>query len=213
MDNFLDYVFNFADNPFALFAVLFFGAMFNTFFPPVPVEIGTVFAGYLVSQGHGSLWVIISSTTLGMFAGSIILYNVAKANGLAILKIPLFARVINKKILDRTERWLEKYGALSILAAKFIPGMYFCAVVASGILSLKKPKLYSAFFFINLAAFTVHAFIGKMAGENWRHVYRALGKTGMFLLLLIAVAAGLTYLAGKLFRKKIIETHGKPSKS
>ena len=203
MEDFLAYVFDFADNPYALFAVLFFGALLNTFFPPVPIEIGTVFAGYLVAEGHGSLWIIISSTTLGMFTASIILYHIAKKYGVSIIKKPFFARFLNPKVLKRMEIWLEKYGALSLLATKFIPGGYFCAVVASGILSLKKPKLFSAFFFVNLAAFAVHAYIGKMAGENWRHVYRALGKTGMFLLLLIAVAAALTYLAGKLFRKKL----------
>ena len=203
MEDFLDYVFNFADNPFALFSVLFLGALFNTFLPPVPIEIGTVFAGYLVSQDHGSFPVIVISTTLGMFTGSIILYYIAKKYGFSIIRKPFFARLVNENILKRTEIWLEKYGALSLLATKFIPGGYFCAVVASGILSLKKPKLFSAFFFVNLAAFAVHAYIGKMAGENWRHVYRALGKTGMFLLLLIAVAAALTYLAGKLFRKKL----------
>jgi membrane protein DedA with SNARE-associated domain len=203
LDQFLDYVFNFADNPFALFSVLFLGALFNTFFPPVPIEIGTVFAGYLFSQGHGSFLVIVFSTTLGMFTGSIILYHVAKKYGFSIIKKPFFAGFLNAKVLKRTEIWLEKYGALSILVTKFIPGMYFCAVVASGVLSLKRPKLYTAFFFINLAAFAVHAYIGEKAGENWRHVYRALGKTGMFLLILIAVAAALTYLAGKLFRKKI----------
>ena len=204
MENFLDFVFNFADNPYALFSVLFFGALFNTFFPPVPIEIGAVFAGYLVSEGHGSLWIIISSCTLGMFTGSILLYHIAKRYGVSIIKKPFFARLLNPKVLKRMEKWLGKYGALSVLVTKFLPGMYFCAVVASGILSLKKPKIFSAFFFINLAAFAVHAYIGEMAGENWRHVYRMLGKTGMFLLLLIAVAVALTLLAGKLFRKKII---------
>jgi membrane protein DedA with SNARE-associated domain len=209
LEYFLAYVFNFADNPYALFGVLFAGALLNTFFPPVPIEIGTVFAGYLVSQGHGSFWITVFGATLGMFTGSIILYHIARKYGAAIIRRPFFARLLNEKVLKRTELWLEKYGALSILITKFLPGMYFCAVVASGILSLKKPKLYTAFFFINLAAFAVHAYIGEKAGENWRHVYKALGKTGMFLLILIAVALALTYLAGRIFRKnykKILKT-------
>lgn len=203
MEQFLDYVNNFADNPFALFCVMFFGALFNTFFPPVPIEIGAVFAGYLVSQGHGSLLIVIFATTLGMSAGSAILYQIAKVYGNSIIKTPFFARLINEKVLKRVEIWLKKYGTPSLIVTKFIPGAYFCAIVGSGLLSLKRTKLFVTVFFVNLAAFTMHALIGKIAGENWRHVYRAIGKTGFFLVILISVAAALTYLAGKIFRKKL----------
>jgi len=203
LEQFLDYVNNFADNPFALFCVMFFGALFNTFFPPVPIEIGAVFAGYLVSQGHGSLLIVIFATTLGMSAGSAILYQIAKVYGNSIIKTPFFARLINEKVLKRVEIWLKKYGTPSLIVTKFIPGAYFCAIVGSGLLSLKRTKLFVTVFFVNLAAFTMHALIGKIAGENWRHVYRAIGKTGFFLVILISVAAALTYLAGKIFRKKL----------
>ena len=203
MEQFLDYVNNFADNPFALFCVMFFGALFNTFFPPVPIEIGAVFAGYLVSQGHGSLLIVIFATTLGMSAGSAILYQIAKVYGNSIIKTPFFARLINEKVLKRVEIWLKKYGTPSLIVTKFIPGAYFCAIVGSGILSIKRARLFITVFFVNLAAFSMHALIGKIAGENWRHVYRAIGKTGFFLVILISVAAALTYLAGKIFRKKL----------
>jgi len=203
LEQFLDYVNNFADNPFALFCVMFFGALFNTFFPPVPIEIGAVFAGYLVSQGHGSLLIVIFATTLGMSAGSAILYQIAKVYGNSIIKTPFFARLINEKVLKRVEIWLKKYGTPSLIVTKFIPGAYFCAILGSGLLSLKRTKLFVTVFFVNLAAFTMHALIGKIAGENWRHVYRAIGKTGFFLVILISVAAALTYLAGKIFRKKL----------
>jgi membrane protein DedA with SNARE-associated domain len=182
---------------------MFFGALFNTFFPPVPIEIGAVFAGYLVSQGHGSLLIVIFATTLGMSAGSAILYQIAKVYGNSIIKTPFFARLINEKVLKRVEIWLKKYGTPSLIVTKFIPGAYFCAIVGSGLLSLKRTKLFVTVFFVNLAAFTMHALIGKIAGENWRHVYRAIGKTGFFLVILISVAAALTYLAGKIFRKKL----------
>ena len=202
MEDLLTYVLNLADNPFALFAVLFTGALVNTFFPPVPIELGTVFAGYLSSEGHGSMLVIISATTLGMFTGSVIFYSLIKARGMSILKKPFFARLINEKLIGRTEIWLEKYGALAFFAAKLIPGMYFCAVIGSALLSLKKPRLYAGFFLASLAGFTVHAFAGKLAGENWRSVYAVLGETGGLLIAAVALIGALAYFITKLFRKR-----------
>jgi membrane protein DedA with SNARE-associated domain len=139
-----------------------------------------------------------------MSIGSAILFQIAKIHGKSIIKRPFFARLINERVLKRMEIWLEKYGAPALFATKFIPGAYFCAVVGSGILSLKTVKFYITVFFVNLAAFTMYVYIGKIAGENWRHVYRALGKTGFFLIILIAVAAGLTYLTNNYFRKKVL---------
>lgn len=193
MENLLSYVLNLADNPFTLFAVLF-GALINTFFPPVPIEFGAVFAGYLSSEGHGSMLVIISATTLGMFTGSVIFHKVVKRYGTAMLKRSFLDKFVNEKMLLRTEIWLEKYGAISLFVAKLIPGMYFCAVIASALLSLKQTRLYVGFFLASLAGFTVHAYIGKLAGENWRVVYAAIGETGGIIIVTAIIVAALTYL-------------------
>jgi membrane protein DedA with SNARE-associated domain len=202
LEDLLAYLLNLADNPFTLFAVLFTGALVNTFFPPVPIELGTVFAGYLSSEGHGSMLVIISATTLGMFTGSVIFYRLIKTYGMSILKKPFFARLINEKLIGRTEVWLEKYGALALIAAKLIPGMYFCAVIGSALLSLKKSRLYAGFFLASLAGFTIHAFAGKLAGENWRSVYAALGETGGLLIAAVLLIGALVYFLTRLFKKQ-----------
>jgi membrane protein DedA with SNARE-associated domain len=204
LEQFLDYINDFADQPLVVFCVMFFGGLLNTFFPPVPIEVGAVFAGYLISQGHGSILITISAATLGMSVGSAILYQIAKVHGKSIIKMPFFARFINEKVLKRIEVWLENYGVPALLVTKFIPGAYFCAVVGSGILSIKRVKFFITIFFVNLLAFTLHVYVGKIAGENWRHVYRAVGRTGFFIVVLIAVAAGLMFLTNSYFRKKLL---------
>jgi membrane protein DedA with SNARE-associated domain len=205
MECLLEQLFNtavsFADSPFAFFIFLFLAGFANFFFPPVPIELVTVFCGYLVSQGHSSLVSVISAPTLGMFAGSVLCYRISRYFGAPILEKPFFARYINDDALTRTRHWLEKYGAVSLFFSKFVPGVYLCAVVSSGILALKETRIYTAFLLANLALFMLLAFIGKIGGERWREVYAAVGKKGAIAIVGTLLVCMFISLAVKLARK------------
>jgi membrane protein DedA with SNARE-associated domain len=205
MERFLEQLFNtavsFADNPFAFFIFLFLAGFANFFFPIVPIELVTVFCGYLVSQGHSSLVSVISAPTLGMFAGSVLCYRISRYFGAPILEKPFFARYINDDALTRTRHWLEKYGAVSLFFSKFVPGVYLCAVVSSGILALKETRIYTAFLLANLALFMLLVFIGKIGGERWREVYAAVGKKGAIAIVGTLLVCMFISLAVKLARK------------
>jgi membrane protein DedA with SNARE-associated domain len=205
MECLLEQLFNtavsFADSPFAFFIFLFLAGFANFFFPLVPIELVTVFCGYLVSQGHSSLVSVISAPTLGMFAGSVLCYRISRYFGAPILEKPFFARYINDDALTRTRHWLEKYGAVSLFFSKFVPGVYLCAVVSSGILALKETRIYTAFLLANLALFMLLAFIGKIGGERWREVYAAVGKKGAIAIVGTLLVCMFISLAVKLARK------------
>lgn len=201
MEDLLTAVLLIADNPAALFALLFFAAFFNTFFPVVPLEILSVFTGYLISKGHGSVPVALAAVTFGMFAGSVLFYHLAKFYGPSILKKPFFARLTSVDKLARARTWFEKYGAISLFAAKFVPGVYFCAVISSGLLSLKASRIYAAFLVSNLGAFAVLIYSGILAGEHWRQVYTVIGATGTVLLAAAIIAGAVLYFVSGRLRK------------
>ena len=201
LEQLLNTAVSFADSPFAFFIFLFLAGFANFFFPLVPIELVTVFCGYLVSQGHSSLVSVITAPTLGMFAGSVLCYRISRYFGAPILEKPFFARYITDDGLRRTRNWIEKYGAVSLFFSKFIPGVYLCAVVSSGILALKESRIYTAFLLANLALFMLLAFIGKIGGERWREVYAAVGKKGAIAIVGTLLVCMFISLAVKLARK------------
>jgi len=201
LEQLLNTAVSFADSPFAFYVFLFLAGFANFFFPLVPIELVTVFCGYLVSQGHSSLVSVISAPTLGMFAGSVLCYRISRYFGAPILEKPFFARYITDDGLRRTRNWIEKYGAVSLFFSKFVPGVYLCAVVSSGILALKESRIYTAFLLANLALFMLLAFIGKIGGERWREVYAAVGKKGAIAIVGTLLVCMFISLAVKLARK------------
>jgi membrane protein DedA with SNARE-associated domain len=191
MDQFLDRIFLLADSPVALFFTMFFASIVNTFFPPVPIEFGTVFAGYIVSEGHGSMLIIISSTALGMSVGGIILYEIARRYGAHYFDKKFFSKMMPESLYEKTIELVYRYGVGSLFLAKFIPGMNFCAIVCAGLFKLGHVKTYAGIIASNIVIFSLLAFIGKLAGDNWPAAFKLFGKTAgitaiIIILLLIA---------------------------
>jgi membrane protein DedA with SNARE-associated domain len=199
VDQLLQTIFAIADNGTALFWLMFAASLANTFFPPIPIEFATVFAGYLVSAGHGDIPVIISATVAGMTLGSVAVYYLARIYGTPLFARPPFDRIVKKDTYDRAAAWFEAYGIGTLFLAKFVPGMNFVAIVCAGILRFGQTKAVAGIFASNLFVFALLAFIGKTAGERWQDVYRLLGKAGG----VIAVVVILLLLALLFFRSRI----------
>lgn len=191
MDIFLQQVYSIANDPVSLFWLLFFSSLGNTIFPPIPIEFGTVFAGYLASKGHGTLPVIITGTASGMILGSMLLYAAARVYGPPFLNSASFRRVLRREQYDRAAQWFRKYGVWTFFAAKFAPGMNLCAVLCAGILGLDAGRAAAGIIGSNLVVFAGLAFLGKSVGENWQAAYRLVGGIGFlsFVLLLGGVLA------------------------
>lgn len=193
MENLLNYVYVVSDSAFLSGLAFFLAGIGNIFFPPIPVEMAAAAAGYLVSTGHGIIPVIIVAPTLGMFSGSVLLYSLAKIRGPEILETRLFRRFVNKKIFDHAVIWFDRYGIWALFLGKLVPGMNFCAVLASGILRMPTAKAYTGFALSNLAAFVLLAYAGKTAGDHWKEAYEIIGATGMALGLAVIVSVALYY--------------------
>lgn len=200
--SFLNHLYLMADNPVLLFIIMFVSGLGNMFFPPIPIEAGTVFAGYLVSIGHASIIIIITATSTGMFLGSLLLYVLAKKFSESIFSQKPFSKLITKKSYERMRLWFEKYGVWSLFAAKFVPGMNFCAVFCTGVLKLSKTKTVLGLLASNLLFFSLLTLAGKYAGENWEQVYKFFGKLGIINVLIICIAGISIYVYYKFYKKK-----------
>ncbi|MEI8217953.1 MAG: DedA family protein [Elusimicrobiota bacterium] len=210
MDQFLDKIFILADAPVALFLTLFFSSIGNTFFPPIPIELGTIFGGYIVSEGHGSLAVIIVSTVMGMSLGGIILYEIAHRYGSHYFDKKFFSKLMPESLYEKTTLLVHRYGVWSFFLSKFIPGMNFCTIVCAGLFKLPPLRTYAGIIASNAVIFALLAYMGKLAGDHWRSVFNVFGKTtaaAAITVIVIAVAA-YKYQAYRNRRKIIIDAPG-----
>jgi membrane protein DedA with SNARE-associated domain len=198
----LQQIYTIVDNPAVLFAVMFAAALGNTFFPPIPIEMGTLFAGYLASSGHGSLPVIITSTVFGMTIGSIILYALAWHYGVGLMQKHPFNLLVRGDIYEKSSRWFEKYGVWSLFLAKLVPGISICAVACSGIMRLSKGKAVLGILFSNVFAFSMLAFVGKSIESNWQQAYHWFNRIGLSAFFVICIVIVLAVILTRKLRCK-----------
>ncbi len=168
----------------------------ETIFPPIPSEIVMSFAGFAASQGALGLWQVIVWATAGSLLGSVSLYSLGK-----LLKehhVEAFVQKrgkyigVNSRQLHTTQRWFDRHGYLAVLLCRLLPGIRSLISIPAGMRKLRPVPflIYSA---IGTGVWnTLLGVGGYILGEEYQRVEEHLEPIG--LILLIVIAAGLTYL-------------------
>ena len=126
-------------------SIVFFGVMIQSAGIPLPAQTILLVSGFLVQQGHLKLGAVIVFATLGTVVGGPIGYWVSHKVGR-----PLVLRwgryvLITPSRLQRAEKFLERYGGVSLLLIRFVPGIKPYGALLAGINRMH----WSTFLFYN----------------------------------------------------------------
>ncbi len=159
---------------------------------PLPNEAALLYAGYLASQGKLDANVAALTATLGAASGSAILYTLAKRGGRRLLR--RFGRFVHlrEERLDDAERWVKRFGPLSIPLARLTPGLRIYTTVLTGLLRAPFRVVLAAIVGASLIWSYFWVYLGKILGDRWEEAAHALeraGRWGVVAAVLLAVAA------------------------
>jgi membrane protein DedA with SNARE-associated domain len=96
----------------------------ETIIPPSPSEVILPLAGFLTKQGTMSLALVFVTSTLGAYAGALLLYWLGAKLGLersirGLSRIPLMDREDFEKAAD----WFQRNGRSAVFFGRFLPGV------------------------------------------------------------------------------------------
>ncbi len=100
---------------------------------PVPSELVLIPAGYLAHQGQMNLWLIVLSATLGSLLGASINYAFALWVGRPFLQRWGRYFFVRPELLDKTDHFFKKYGAISTFTGRLIPGIRHLISLPAGL--------------------------------------------------------------------------------
>ena len=107
--------------------------MIQSFGIPLPAQTILIVSGFLVQQGHLELWEVIVLAILGTVVGAPIGYWVSREVGRPlVLRWGRYALITSSR-LQRAEKFLERYGGISILLIRFVPGIKPYGALLAGI--------------------------------------------------------------------------------
>src|SRR5258708_14261973 len=125
----------------------------------LPGDSLLVTAGLLASAGVLSVWLLLLELSIAAFLGDSLNYAIGRRLGPA-----LFTRensfFFNKKHLIRTQQFYEKYGAKTIVIARFVPIIRTFAPAVAGIGQMN----YGRFIFYNMVGGLLWVFLIILTG-------------------------------------------------
>lgn len=98
--------------------------LIETVFPPIPSEVILPLAGFLSQRGELSIVLVVVTSTLGAYAGSLILYWLGAKLGMDraiewLSKLPL----VDKHDFEKAASWFSRHGKSAVFFGRFIPGV------------------------------------------------------------------------------------------
>ena len=146
-------------------------------FPPIPSEVVLPLAGFTASQGNMNLIAAFLWATAGSVVGAYLLYWLGAVIGANRLRrVADWMWLVEIEDVDKSLHWFDKYGKLSILFGRLIPGVRSLISIPAGI---DRMNVLSFGLFTLLGSAVWNAlliYLGFILGENWSQVADVIGQ-------------------------------------
>jgi len=184
---------------------MFFMAVLQYFFPPVPSDTLLVAIGVISSSDIFLGLQMFIAYALGAMVGSCALYELCLFLGEKAKKLKFVQSMIEGKNLDNAQEKLAKYGGISFFILRFVPTMQVITIVAFGISKVHRKRVYTILIAVGFLGSFVYALIGYLLGDNLPLIDKLMSEMGAFgwiLLGIIAIVIASIYIMYKLKNKK-----------
>lgn len=191
--------------PLVVCAVMFFMAVLQYFFPPVPSDTLLVAIGVVSSTNTVMGVEMFVAYALGAMVGSCALYELCLFLGDKVLGLKLIQGMIEGKNLDNAKEKLSKYGGISFFVLRFVPTMQVVTVIAFGISKVSRKRVYTILIAVGFLGSLAYTVMGFLLGDNISRIDRLMGELGVagwIVLGVLAAAAIAVYAVNKVKNRK-----------
>ncbi len=134
---------------------------------PLPSEIIMPFAGYLVYLGRFHLLWVATAGAIGCNLGSAVAYWIGAYGGRPLVERFGSYVLLNRRDLDRTTRFFEKYGSITVLVARLLPVVRTFIALPAGIARMSQLKFHIYTFIGSWPWCLALAYAGMKLGNAW----------------------------------------------
>ncbi len=134
---------------------------------PLPSEIIMPFAGYVVYQGKMNLLLAATAGAIGCNLGSVVAYWIGAYGGRPLVE--RFGRYVlmSRRDLDRVDHYFQKYGDLTVLIGRLLPGVRTFIALPAGIARMPQVRFHIYTFLGSWPWCFALAYVGMKAGASW----------------------------------------------
>ena len=168
----------------------------------VPGETIVILSGFLASQGYLKLgeciWIISIGAVLGDTGG----YIIGKTVGTSYFEKHKRLLFLKEKHLKKAREYFRRHGGEAVFFGRFIGFLRAIAPFIAGMSQMK----YRKFAVYNVAGGVMWSvtftLLGYFFGRSWQLIEKWSGRGGLFVLFMILIIAGFSYLYRTLVRRQ-----------
>jgi len=169
-----------------------FAAVENVF-PPVPADTVVALGSWLAARGQGSAFWAFFATWVGNVAGAGAMYFVGRRHGTAWMH-KRFPALADEKNERRLRELHGKYGAISLVLSRFIPGVRALVPPFAGALRISPVTTMLSLSLASAVWYGMVSYVAFRAGADWGALMARITRYGRFA----AVGAAVIVAAGAL---------------
>jgi membrane protein DedA with SNARE-associated domain len=173
-----------------------FAAVENVF-PPVPADTVVALGSWLAARGQGSAFWAFFATWVGNVAGAGAMYFIGRRHGAAWMH-KRFPALGDEKNERRLRELHGKYGAVSLVLSRFVPGVRALVPPFAGALRISPVTTMLSLSLASAVWYGLVSYVAFRAGADWGVLMARITRYGRFAALaaaaLIAAAAVVWWL-------------------
>jgi membrane protein DedA with SNARE-associated domain len=131
-----------------------------------------LFAGFNVYEHHLSLIAVIAFAVIGDVAGAVIAYGIGYFGQRELLERHGSKLHLSRAKLDRTHRWFERWGEITIFLSRLTPFVRFGFSYVGGVARMSFARFVVLTTLGSIVWMTAWTLVGRAVGsqwQSWRH--------------------------------------------
>lgn len=177
---------------------VFFAAVLENFFPPLPSEVIFPFVGFVAGLGELNLLGAIVAGVLGALVGAAFWYILGYVLGRANLKIYVdrYGRAlrISFEDIEKAEEWFARHEGPAVFFGRLVPLVRTLISVPAGFVRMSKMKFLAYTFSGSFLWIGALSTAGFFLGERWEEVSQIVGDYELLVgLLLVSITLVLLF--------------------
>ena len=170
-------------------------------FPPVPADTVVALGSWLAARGQGSAFWAFFATWVGNVAGAGAMYVVGRRHGAAWMhkRFPALGDAKNERRLRELH---GKYGAVSLVLSRFIPGVRALVPPFAGALRISPITTMLSLSLASAVWYGMVSYVAFRAGADWGALMARITRYGRVTAIVAAVLVATGTLAWWLRRRR-----------
>jgi membrane protein DedA with SNARE-associated domain len=172
-----------------LYPIMAIAAAIENVFPPIPADSIVALGSWLAARGEGSVMGAFLATWIGNVGGAAAMYYVGRQHGAGWMH-RRFPRLADERNEKRLETMYGKYGVVTLVVSRLIPGVRALVPPFAGALKVPPLRAIGAMAVASAVWYGIISYVAFNATAEFSQLMRVVKESGTIVAIVSVILLG-----------------------